>query len=140
MPTLLELGIGFVPFSPLGKGFLTGAIDSATPFPEGDIRNTLPRFTEQARADNLALVELISTVAKRNDATPAQVALAWILAQHPTIVPIPGTTKVQRLQENTAAADLQLSAADLDELTAAADKIDLSVDRYPAAMQAMVNR
>lgn len=140
MPTLLELGIGFVPFSPLGKGFLTGAIDSATPFPEGDIRNTLPRFTEQARADNKALVELISTVAARNDATPAQVALAWILAQHPTIVPIPGTTKVQRLQENTAAADLQLSPADLDELTAAADKIDLSVDRYPAAMQAMVNR
>ena len=140
LPTLLELGIGFVPISPLGKGFLTGAIDSATPFPEGDIRNTLPRFTEQARADNRALVELISTVAARNDATPAQVALAWILAQHPTIVPIPGTTKVQRLQENTAAADLQLSSADLDELTAAADKIDLSVDRYPAAMQAMVNR
>ena len=140
MPTLLELGIGFVPFSPLGKGFLTGAIDSATPFPEGDIRNTLPRFTEQARADNSALVELISTVAARNDATPAQVALAWILAQHPTIVPIPGTTKVHRLQENTAAATLDLSDLDLAELTAAADKIDLSVDRYPAAMQAMVNR
>lgn len=140
LPTLLELGIGFVPFSPLGKGFLTGAIDSATPFPEGDIRNTLPRFTEQARADNQTLVELISTVAARNDATPAQVALAWILAQHPTIVPIPGTTKVHRLQENTAAAELQLSSADLDELTTAADKIDLSVDRYPAAMQAMVNR
>ena len=140
LPTLLELGIGFVPFSPLGKGFLTGAIDSATPFPDGDIRNTLPRFTEQARADNSALVELISTVAARNDATPAQVALAWILAQHPTIVPIPGTTKVHRLQENTAAATLDLSDLDLAELTAAADKIDLSVDRYPAAMQAMVNR
>jgi aryl-alcohol dehydrogenase-like predicted oxidoreductase len=124
IPTLLELGIGFVPFSPLGKGFLTGAIDSATPFPEGDIRNTLPRFTEQARADNLTLVQLISAVASRNDATPAQVALAWLLAQQPTIVPIPGTTKVHRLQENTAAAD----------------KIDLSVDRYPAAMQAMINR
>jgi aryl-alcohol dehydrogenase-like predicted oxidoreductase len=140
LPTLLELGIGFVPFSPLGKGFLTGAIDSATPFPEGDIRNTLPRFTEQARADNRALVELIGTVAARNDATPAQVALAWILAQHPSIVPIPGTTKLHRLQENTAAADLALSPADLEELTAAADKIDLSGDRYPAHMQAMINR
>lgn len=140
LPTLIEFGIGFVPFSPLGKGFLTGAIDSATPFPEGDIRNTLPRFTEQARADNVALVELIGTVAFRNDATPAQVALAWILAQHPSIVPIPGTTKVHRLQENTAAADLDLSPADLAEMTAAADKIDLSVDRYPAHMQAMINR
>ena len=140
LPTLLELGIGFVPFSPLGKGFLTGAIDSATPFPEGDIRNTLPRFTEQARADNVALVELIGTVASRNDATPAQVALAWILAQHPSIVPIPGTTKVHRLQENTAAADLGLSPADLAEMAAAADKVDLSVDRYPEVMRAMINR
>ena len=140
LPTLIELGIGFVPFSPLGKGFLTGAIDSATPFPEGDIRNNLPRFTEQARADNVALVELIGTIASRNDATPAQVALAWILAQHPSIVPIPGTTKVHRLQENTAAADLALSRADVEELSAAADKIDLSVDRYPAHMQAMINR
>ena len=134
LPTLLELGIGFVP--PLGKGFLT----SAMPFPEGDLRNILPRFTEQARADNLALVELIGTVAARNDATTAQVALAWLLAQYPTIVPIPGTTKVHRLQENAAAADLALWSADLDELTAAADKIDLSGDRYPAHMQAMINR
>ncbi|GAA1434280.1 aldo/keto reductase [Microlunatus lacustris] len=140
LPTLIELGIGFVPFSPLGKGFLTGAIDSATPFPEGDIRNTLPRFTEQARLDNQALVELVAAVAARNDATPAQVALAWLLAQHPTIVPIPGTTKVHRLQENTAAADLQLSPADLDELTTAAKQIDLSGDRYPAAMQQWINR
>jgi aryl-alcohol dehydrogenase-like predicted oxidoreductase len=140
LPTLIELGIGFVPFSPLGKGFLTGAIDRATPFPEGDIRNTLPRFTEQARADNRALVDLLTTVAARYDATPAQVALAWLLAQHASIVPIPGTTKVHRLQENTAAADLQLSAADLAEITAAADKIDLTGDRYPEHMQRWINR
>jgi aryl-alcohol dehydrogenase-like predicted oxidoreductase len=140
LPTLLELGIGFVPFSPLGKGFLTGAIDSATPFPEGDIRNTLPRFTEQARADNQAPVDLLTTVAARNDATPAQVALAWLLVQHPSIVPIPGTTKLHRLQENTAAADLELSPADLAEITAAADKVDLSGDRYPEHMQRWINR
>ena len=140
LPTLIELGIGLVPFSPLGRGFLTGAIDSATPFPEGDIRNTLPRFTEQARADNMALVDRLTAVAARLDATPAQVALAWILAQHPSIVPIPGTTKLHRLQENTAAADLELAPADLAEITAAADQVDLSVDRYPAPMQAMINR
>jgi aryl-alcohol dehydrogenase-like predicted oxidoreductase len=140
LPTLLELGIGLVPFSPLGRGFLTGAIDSATPFPEGDIRNTLPRFTEQARADNKGLVEFLKVVAVRNGATPAQVALAWILAQHPTIVPIPGTTKLHRLQENTRAADLELSATDLREITAVADRIDLSVDRYPEHLQAMINR
>ena len=135
LPTLLELGIGFVPFSPLGKGFLTGTIDSSTPFAEGDLRGNLPRFTEQARAANQALVDLISVIAERNDATPAQVALAWILAQHPTIVPIPGTTKLHRLQENTAAVDVELDPADLDELTAAADQIDLTGDRYPAQMQ-----
>ena len=140
MPTLSELGIGLVPFSPLGKGFLTGTIDSSTSFAEGDLRASLPRFTEQARAANQALVELLEAVAARNSATPAQVALAWILAQQPWIVPIPGTTKLHRLRENTAAADLQLSDADLAEITAAADQVDLTGDRYPAYMQRWINR
>ena len=140
LPTLIELGIGLVPFSPLGKGFLTGTIDSSTTFAEGDLRGRLPRFTEEARAANQALVDLITVIADRTGATPAQVALAWILAQHPTIVPIPGTTKLHRLQENTAAADVVLGQADLDDLTAAADRIDLTGDRYPAQMQAWINR
>jgi aryl-alcohol dehydrogenase-like predicted oxidoreductase len=140
MPTLSELGIGLVPFSPLGKGFLTGTIDSSTSFAEGDLRASLPRFTEQARAANQALVELLEAVAARNSATPAQVALAWILAQQPWIVPIPGTTKLHRLRENTAAADLQLSDADLAEITAAADQVDLTGDRYPAYMRRWINR
>jgi aryl-alcohol dehydrogenase-like predicted oxidoreductase len=140
MPTLSELGIGLVPFSPLGKGFLTGTIDSSTSFAEGDLRASLPRFTEQARAANQALVELLEAVAARNSATPAQVALAWILPQQPWIVPIPGTTKLHRLRENTAAAGLQLSDADLAEITAAADQVDLTGDRYPAYMQRWINR
>jgi aryl-alcohol dehydrogenase-like predicted oxidoreductase len=140
IPTLSELGIGLVPFSPLGKGFLTGTIDSSTSFGEGDLRASLPRFTEQARAANQALVELLEAVAARISATPAQVALAWILAQQPWIVPIPGTTKLHRLRENTAAADLQLSEADLAEITAAADQVDLTGDRYPAHMQRWINR
>ena len=140
IPTMDELGIGFVPFSPLGKGFLTGTIDSSTSFSEGDLRASLPRFTEQARAANQALVEVVQAVAARNSATPAQVALAWILAQQPWIVPIPGTTKLHRLRENTAAADLQLSEADLAEITAAADQVDLTGDRYPAHMQRWINR
>jgi aryl-alcohol dehydrogenase-like predicted oxidoreductase len=140
MPTLSELGIGLVPFSPLGKGFLTGTIDSSTSFGEGDLRASLPRFTEQARAANQALVELLEAVAARISATPAQVALAWILAQQPWIVPIPGTTKLHRLRENTAAADLQLSEADLAEITAAADQVDLTGDRYPAHIQRWINR
>ena len=140
IPTMDELGIGFVPFSPLGKGFLTGTIDSSTSFSEGDLRASLPRFTEQARAANQALVEVLQAVAVRNSATPAQVALAWILAQQPWIVPIPGTTKLHRLRENTAAADLQLSEADLAEITAAADQVDLTGDRYPAHMQRWINR
>ena len=140
MPTLDELGIGFVPFSPLGKGFLTGTIDSSTSFSEGDLRASLPRFTEQARAANQALVEVVQAVAARNSATPAQVALAWILAQQPWIVPIPGTTKLHRLRENTSATDLQLSEADLAEITAAADQVDLTDDRYPAHMQRWINR
>ena len=140
LPTLLELGIGFVPFSPLGKGFLTGTIDSSTAFADSDLRSSLPRFTEQARATNQALVELVSAIAGRNNVTPAQVALAWILAQHPSIVPIPGTTKLNRLQENTAAADVELSPADLEEITAAADQVDITGDRYPAHMQRWINR
>jgi aryl-alcohol dehydrogenase-like predicted oxidoreductase len=140
VPTLLELGIGLVPFSPLGKGFLTGAIDSSTRFAAGDLRGSLPRFTEEARAANQALVGLLTDVAGRHGATPAQIALAWILAQHESIVPIPGTTKVHRLRENTAAADLQLTTAELAELTAAADQIDLTADRYPEQMQKWINR
>ena len=140
IPTMDELGIGFVPFSPLGKGFLTGTIDSSTSFSEGDLRASLPRFTEQARAANQALVEVVQAVAARNSATPAQVALAWILAQQPWIVPIPGTTKLHRLRENTSATDLQPSEADLAEITAAADQVDLTDDRYPAHMQRWINR
>ncbi|GIF63323.1 aldo/keto reductase [Asanoa ishikariensis] len=140
LPTLLELGIGFVPFSPLGKGFLTGAIDNTTPFSETDVRNTLPRFTEQARAANQSLVDLISAIATRTDATNAQIALAWLLAQHPSIVPIPGTTKVHRLRENVAAADVRLSADDLDDITSAAEAVAVEGERYPEHMQRMINR
>ncbi len=140
LPTLIELGIGFVPFSPLGKGFLTGAIDSRTSFTDSDLRSTLPRFTEEARAANQALVDLLSAVAERKGVTPAQSALAWLLAQHPSIVPIPGTTKTHRLQENTAAIDVELSAADLEEITAAADRVDVQGERYPAQMQRWINR
>ena len=140
LPTLVELGIGLVPFSPLGKGFLTGTIDSTTSFEDSDLRSTLPRFTPQARTANQALVDLLSVIAGGNDATPAQVALAWLLAQHPSIVPIPGTTKPQRLQENMAAINVELSAADLEEITAAADRVDVQGDRYPAHMQRWINR
>jgi aryl-alcohol dehydrogenase-like predicted oxidoreductase len=140
LPTLIELGIGFVPFSPLGKGFLTGAIDSTTSFGDSDLRNILPRFTEQARAANQALVDLLSVIAARKGATTAQVALAWLLAQQPWIVPIPGTTKVHRLQENSSAVDIELTAEDLEELTAAADRVDVQGERYPAHMQRWINR
>ncbi|SFO16986.1 Predicted oxidoreductase [Geodermatophilus obscurus] len=140
LPTLAELGIGFVPFSPLGKGFLTGAIDSSTSFADSDLRNTLPRFTEQARLANQALVDLLSTIAARTGLTPAQVALAWLLAQQPWIVPIPGTTKTHRMRENTAAADVELTAADLQEITAAADRVDVHGERYPEHMQRWIDR
>jgi aryl-alcohol dehydrogenase-like predicted oxidoreductase len=136
LPLLVELGIGFVPFSPLGKGFLT----SATSFSDSDLRNTLPRFTEEARTANQALVDLLSAIAARKGATTAQVALAWLLAQHPWIVPIPGTTKVHRLQENSDAVDFELTAEDLEEITAAADKVDVQGERYPAHMQRWINR
>jgi aryl-alcohol dehydrogenase-like predicted oxidoreductase len=140
LPTLLELGIGPVPFSPLGKGLLNGNIDSSTSFADGDLRATLPRFTEQARNANQALVDLLSAIADRNDATTAQVALACLLAQHPCIVPIPGTTKLHRLRENVDAVDVQLNPADLQEITAAADRVDVQGDRYPAHMQKWINR
>jgi aryl-alcohol dehydrogenase-like predicted oxidoreductase len=140
LPTLAELGIGFVPFSPLGKGFLTGAIDSTTSFSDSDLRNILPRFTEQARIDNQALVALLAVIAARKGATAAQVALAWLLAQQSWIVPIPGTTKTHRLQENSDSVDIELTPEDLEEITAAADKVDVQGERYPAHMQRWINR
>src|SRR6266511_872159 len=140
LPTLEELGIGFVPFSPLGKGFLTGAITSATSFSDSDVRNSLPRFTEEARAANQALVDLLSAIAARKEATNAQIALAWLLAQHPSIVPIPGTTKIHRLQENVAAVDIHLTPNDLKEITEAAHRVDIRGERYPEHMQRMINR
>ena len=140
LPTLIELGIGLVPFSPPGKGFLIGTIDTSTRFADSDLRSNLPRFTVEARATNQALVDLLGRVATRYDATPAQVALAWILAQHPWMVPIPGTTKLHRLEENTAAADLDLSPSDLAQITTAADQIDLTADRYPEHIQRWINR
>jgi aryl-alcohol dehydrogenase-like predicted oxidoreductase len=140
IPTLEELGIGFVPFSPLGRGFLTGKIDDKTTFDKTDIRNTLPRFTAEARKANQALVDLLGRIAARKNATPAQVALAWLLAQKPWIVPIPGTTKLSRLEENLGAAELKLDAPELREIAEAAAKIEIQGARYPEAMQKMVNR
>jgi len=139
IPTLEELGIGFVPFSPLGKGFLTGAIDITTTFGEGDFRNTVPRFTDAtAREANLAFVELVRTIAERKGATPAQVALAWVLSQKPWIVPIPGTTKLHRLEENIAAAGLELTEDDLSEIEDALP--EAQGDRYSEANQKMIDR
>jgi aryl-alcohol dehydrogenase-like predicted oxidoreductase len=139
LPTLEELGVGFVPFSPLGKGFLTGKIDQTTEFESGDFRNTVPRFSDpNARQANLAYVGLLTRIAKRKNATPAQVAIAWLLAQKPWIVPIPGTTKVHRLEENIAAADLQLTPDDLSEIEEA--QIDAEGARYSEANQRMIDR
>ena len=135
LPTLEELGIGFVPFSPLGRGFLTGAIDQSTSFEAGDFRNQLPRFAPEARAANQALVGLLARIGGRHRATPAQVALSWLLAQKPWIVPIPGTTKLQRVEENVAAADLALAPEDLAEIRAAAEAIPVQGDRYPEEME-----
>jgi aryl-alcohol dehydrogenase-like predicted oxidoreductase len=140
LPTLIDLGIGFVAFSPLGKGFLTGAITSTTSFSDSDVRNILPRFTEQARAANQALVDLLSTIAARKGATTAQIALAWLLAQHPSVVPIPGTTKIHRLCENIAAVDVALTPDDLKEITEAADRVDVRGERYPEHVQRWINR
>ncbi|AMY08199.1 General stress protein 69 [Luteitalea pratensis] len=140
LPVLEELGIGFVPFSPLGKGFLTGTIKGDTAFGEGDIRNILPRFAAEARQANEALVALLGAVAADKDATRAQVALAWLLAQKPWIVPIPGTTKRHRLDENMGAADVQLTAGDLGRIEAALGQVQIVGARYTAEMQKNVNR
>jgi aryl-alcohol dehydrogenase-like predicted oxidoreductase len=140
LPTLEELGIGLVPFSPLGKGFLTGAITEDTTFDSNDFRNIVPRFTAEARKANRSLVDLLADVAARKDATPAQIALAWLLAQKPWIVPIPGTTKLHRLEENIAAADLELSSDDLDEIERSASQIAVQGARYPEHLQRLVGR
>jgi aryl-alcohol dehydrogenase-like predicted oxidoreductase len=140
LPTLEELGIGFVPYSPLGRGFLTGAIDASTTFVSTDFRAALPRFSAEARAANQALVDAIGKIAARLGATPAQVALGWLLAQKPWIAPIPGTTKLHRLEENLGAASLALSGGDLAEIDAVAAAIPIQGERYPEAMARMVNR
>jgi len=140
IPTLEELGIGFVPFSPLGKGFLTGKIDADTSFDSKDFRNSVPRFSAQSRKANQALVELLGTLAAARHVTPAQIALAWLLYQKPWIVPIPGTTKLHRLEENLGAAEVALSAADLREIHDLVSKIPLQGERYPAHLQALVGR
>jgi aryl-alcohol dehydrogenase-like predicted oxidoreductase len=140
LPLLEELGIGLVAYSPLGKGFLTGKIDANSTFASNDFRSTLPRFTPEARAANQALVDLLAQIGDRKKATVAQVALAWVLAQKPYIVPIPGTTKLNRLDENLAAADLQLSAADLSEIESAAAKITVEGARYPEHLEKMTYR
>jgi aryl-alcohol dehydrogenase-like predicted oxidoreductase len=139
-PTLEELGIGFVPFSPLGKGFLTRKIDENTTFDSSDFRNTIPRFDQEARKTNRAFVELLAIVAERKKATPAQIALAWLLAQKPWIVPIPGTTKLERLDENSAAADVELTPDDLDEIEAGAAQIAPQGARYPESAERMVDQ
>lgn len=140
IPTLEELGIGFVPFSPLGKGFLTGKIDDSTTFERSDFRNIVPRFTAENRKANLAFVDWLKAFAARKGATPAQIALAWILAQKPWIVPIPGTTKHHRLDENLGAAAVQLTAADLGAIGEAVSKIEVHGARYPEHLQKMVGR
>lgn len=140
IPTLEELGIGFVPFSPLGKGFLTGKIDAVTQFSIDDFRNTVPRFAAQARQANQAVVELLQTIATQKNATPAQIALAWVLAQKPFIVPIPGTTKIHRLEENLEAINVELSLEELKQIDEAASAIKIEGARYSESSQKMVNR
>jgi aryl-alcohol dehydrogenase-like predicted oxidoreductase len=140
LPTLEELGIGFVPFSPLGKGFLTGKIDEATTFPAGDFRNTIPRFTTQNRQSNQAVVDLVARIASAKRATPAQIALAWLLARKPWIVPIPGTTKSRRLEENLGCVNVELSRDDLDEIDRAASLITVHGARYAPEQQARIDR
>ncbi len=140
LPTLEELGIGFVPFSPLGRGFLTGKMDENTTFDSSDFRSSLPRFTPEARKANQALVDLLGTIAERKHATPAQIALAWLLAQKPWIVPIPGTTRLHRLEENIGAAAIALTPDDLGEIESAASKIKVQGDRYPEHLERMTGR
>jgi aryl-alcohol dehydrogenase-like predicted oxidoreductase len=137
LPLLEELGIGFVPYSPLGRGFLTGKIDESTTFESSDFRNILPRFSAEARKANQALVDLLKSIGERKHATPAQIALAWLLAQEPWIVPIPGTTKLNRLEENIGAVEVELSADDLREIDSAASKIRVEGERYPEQLQRM---
>jgi aryl-alcohol dehydrogenase-like predicted oxidoreductase len=140
IPTLEELGIGLVPFSPLGKGFLTGKIDADTTFDSSDFRNIVPRFSREARTANQAFVEMLTKVAERKQATPAQIALAWLLVQKPWIVPIPGTTKLERLKENTAAAAIELTPDDLSQIDSAAAEIKLEGARYPAHLEQLTGR
>jgi aryl-alcohol dehydrogenase-like predicted oxidoreductase len=140
LPTLEELGIGFVPFSPLGKGFLTGKIDETTTFDGSDFRNTVPRFAPENRKANQALVDLLASIAAKKQATPAQIALAWLLAQKPWIVPIPGTTKLERLEENLGAAAVELTADDLREIDSAAAPIRVQGARYSESAQRMIDR
>lgn len=138
LPTLEELGIGFVPFSPLGKGFLTGAIDKNTTFDKTDFRNIVPRFSAEARSANQVMVNLLTSIAEQKQATPAQIALAWLLAQKPWIVPIPGTTKLHRLKENLGAIDIELTTDDLAQITDAASQIKIEGARYPEHLQKLV--
>src|SRR5882757_2909244 len=140
LPALEELGIGFVPFSPLGKGFLTGKMDENTTFDSTDFRNTLPRFTPEARKANRALVDLLGEIAKRKNATAAQIALVWLLGQKPWIVPIPGTTKLKRLEENVGTVEIELTRDDLREIESAASQIEVQGDRYPEHLEQMTGR
>jgi aryl-alcohol dehydrogenase-like predicted oxidoreductase len=140
LPVLDELGIGFVPYSPLGRGFLTGKMNENTTFDSSDFRNMLPRFTPEARKMNQALVDLLGEIAKRKKATPAQIALAWLLAQKPWVVPIPGTTKLKRLEENIRAAEIELTADDLRDIESAASKIKVEGARYPERLEQMAGR
>jgi aryl-alcohol dehydrogenase-like predicted oxidoreductase len=140
LPALEELGIGFVPFSPLGKGFLTGTVDETATFGSDDIRSTIPRFTPEARQANRALVDLLATIGERKQATPGQVALAWLLAQKPWIVPIPGTRRVERLDENNAAVDLVLTPEDLSDIETAAAQIEVQGARYPEHLERLTGR
>ncbi|MHB1561533.1 MAG: aldo/keto reductase, partial [Isosphaeraceae bacterium] len=138
--TLEELGIGLVPYSPLGKGYLTGQIDEKAAFDSSDFRSTLPRFTPEARKANRALVDLLGSIAQQKSATPARIALAWLLAQKPWVVPIPGTTKLHRLEENLGAADIELTADDLSDIEAAASQIPIEGARYPEHLEQMTGR
>jgi len=140
IPALEELGIGFVPYSPLGRGFLTGKMDENTTFHSSDFRSMLPRFTTEARKSNRALVDLLGRIGERKNATPAQIALAWLLAQKPWIVPIPGTTKLHRLDENIGAAAVELTPDDLNEIDSAASKIQVRGTRYPENLEQMTGR
>jgi aryl-alcohol dehydrogenase-like predicted oxidoreductase len=140
LPTLEKLGVGFVPYSPLGRGFLTGKLNENATFESSDFRNMLPRFTPEARKANQALVDLLREIAKRKKATPAQIALAWLLAQKAWIVPIPGTTKLNRLEENIGAGEVEMTQNDLDEIETATSKIDVRGARYPERLEQMTGR